>query len=114
MYREALEKWNDPSITFPNHQMLGHGEKFQWAPVQYAQHTLLLQLIGDLGLGWHSNDGCVLQFWISPEAARQADLRVGGDDPRLRLDASAGGRCHNSSLAIHRRPMYKAATYGAG
>ncbi len=72
MYRQALEKWNDPSITFPNHQMLGHGEKFQWAPVQYAQHTLLLQLIGDLGIGWHSNDGCVLQFWITPEAARQA------------------------------------------
>ncbi len=48
MYRQALEKWNDPSITFPNHQMLGHGDKVQWAPVQYAQHTVLLQLIGDL------------------------------------------------------------------
>jgi hypothetical protein len=72
MYRQALEKWNDPSITFPNHQMLGHGEKVQWAPVQYAQHILLLQLFGDLGIGWHSNDGCALQFWISPEAARRA------------------------------------------
>ena len=65
MYRQALEKWNDPSITFPNHQMLGHGEKIQWAPVQYAQHTLLLQLIGDLG----SLHQLAL---ISPEAARQA------------------------------------------
>jgi hypothetical protein len=72
MYRQALEEWNDPSVTFPKHQMLGHGDKVQWAPVEYAQHTLLLQLIGDLGIGWHSNDGCTLQFWIEPEALRQA------------------------------------------
>jgi hypothetical protein len=74
IYRDALRFINDPGRSFLLHQMLGHGDKVQWAPIQYADHELLLQFIGDLGLGWFTNDGCTLQFWVDPAAARRADF----------------------------------------
>jgi hypothetical protein len=73
-YRLALEHMADPGIGFPEHQMLGHGEKVQWAPIEHAAQRLLLQLTGDRALGWHANSGCALQFWIEPEALERADF----------------------------------------
>jgi hypothetical protein len=74
IYRDALRYFNDPVVNFPMHQVLGHGEKVQWAPIEHAHQELLLQFIGDLGLGWHTNGGCALQFWVDPAAARRADF----------------------------------------
>jgi len=71
IYRNALANLSDVSLTFPKHQMLGHGERVQWAPIQYADQILLLRLLGDDGLGWHSNIGCAMQFWVSAEALEQ-------------------------------------------
>lgn len=66
-YRSALERWNDAHRTFPQHQMLGYGELVQAAAYERMDEVLLLQLKGDIGLGWHTNTGCALQFWIRPE-----------------------------------------------
>ena len=63
----ALERWNDVHRTFPEHQMLGYGERVQAAAYERMDQVLLLQIKGDVGLGWHSNNGCALQFWIRPE-----------------------------------------------
>ena len=67
IYRSALERWNDVHRTFPQHQMLGYGERVQSAAYERMDQVLLLQIKGDVGLGWHSNIGCALQFWIRPE-----------------------------------------------
>lgn len=67
VYRSALERWNDVRRTFPQHQMLGYGLSVQSAAYERVDQVLLLQIKGDIGLGWHSNNGCVLQFWITPE-----------------------------------------------
>jgi uncharacterized protein YwqG len=68
IYRDALEKLG---VNFTVHQMLGHGQLVQWAPILYADRVLLLQLTEDHRIGWHSIPGCVLQFWITPEALKQ-------------------------------------------
>lgn len=74
IYRDALRYFNDSFVHFPMHQMLGHGEKVQWAPIEHARQELLLQFIGELGLGWLTDGGCVLQFWVDPAAARRGDF----------------------------------------
>ena len=73
-YRLALEQLNDVGANFPRHQMLGHGETVQFAPIQYAEGVLLLQLLGDRALGWNTNTGCAYQFWADPEAVRESDF----------------------------------------
>ena len=74
IYRNALERMNHASTNFRRYQMLGHGEKLQWAPVEYAQQVLLLQVLTDGTLGWEQDSGCSFQFWISPDALRRADF----------------------------------------
>lgn len=71
MYRNGLEQVSAARLHSPMHQMLGHGERVQSAPIDHADDILLLQLVGDPAIGWHSNIGCVMQFWISPEALEQ-------------------------------------------
>lgn len=73
-YREALDHLNDAGAGFPGHQMLGHGEKVQWAPIHHADDVLLLQMLGDYALGWHTNSGCAYQFWICREALQARDF----------------------------------------
>jgi hypothetical protein len=73
-YARALAHLADPVIGFPGHQMLGHAQKVQWAPIHRAAQTLLLHLWGDPSLGWHAHSGCALQFWIEPEALARADF----------------------------------------
>jgi hypothetical protein len=68
VYRKGLEVLSAMRLHLPMHQMLGHGEQVQWAPIDHASDVLLLQLPGDEALGWHANIGCVLQFWISADA----------------------------------------------
>ena len=70
-YRRALEGMNDVGSNFRRYQMLGHGEKVQWAPIEHEKDVLLLQLFGDGTLGWEADSGCVFQFWISQEALGQ-------------------------------------------
>jgi uncharacterized protein YwqG len=74
VYRRAFTQLSDPLLTFREHQMLGHGEPVQSAPHDRHNEILLLQLKGDEALGWHSNIGCVLQFWITPEALERRDF----------------------------------------
>ncbi len=74
VYRDALEQLNGVSVTFPRHQMLGHAEKVQWAPIENADQVLLLQLLGDDALGWQSHDGCARQFWGRAKALQQKDF----------------------------------------
>jgi len=73
-FLQALEHLADPAVGFPEHQMLGHGQKVQWAPVERAGQTLLLHLFGERALGWHADSGCALQFWIASEALERADF----------------------------------------
>ena len=73
IYRDALARHNGASLDFP-HQLLGHGQKVQWAPIGYDQHVLLLQLLGDAGLGWHPGGSCAVQFWVDPAAAARAEF----------------------------------------
>jgi hypothetical protein len=72
VYRDALAQLNDPRGNHTRHQMLGHGEKVQSAPIEYRDQILLLQLMADTGLGWHPGGGCALQFWVDPAAAARA------------------------------------------
>jgi hypothetical protein len=56
-----------PSMAI--HQILGYGKAVQGAPFEHRDDLLLLQLQGDRAFfPWHSNIGCVLQFWIRREA----------------------------------------------
>jgi hypothetical protein len=73
-YRNLLAEASAPSLRSPRHQMLGHALPVQWAPIQHAADVLLLQLMGDDGLGWHSNIGCTLQFWISADSLERLDF----------------------------------------
>jgi len=73
-FLQALEHLADPAVGFPEHQMLGHGQKVQWAPVERAGQILLLHLFGERALGWHADSGCALQFWIESEALERADF----------------------------------------
>lgn len=81
-FRRALEaeaRWQPPA---PNrsghqnviHQMLGYGECVQNAGFDHIDDVMLLQLHGDIGFDWHSNIGCSLQFWITPDALAQRDF----------------------------------------
>jgi uncharacterized protein YwqG len=74
IYRSALAQAAAVRLHFPMHQMLGHGMQVQWAPIYHADEVLLLQLLGDDALGWHSNCGCALQFWISANALKQRNF----------------------------------------
>lgn len=76
IYRSALERWNDVHRTFPQHQMLGYGERVQAAAYERMDQVLLLQIKGDTGLGWHSNNGCALQFWIRPEQLAESAFQT--------------------------------------
>jgi hypothetical protein len=71
VYRNTLIQLDAIGLHFTRHQMLGHGTRVQWAPIQYADQILLLQLMGHEALGWHSNFGCALQFWISADALQR-------------------------------------------
>jgi len=57
------------------HQMLGYGSGPQDAAEEHLEDTLLLQIQGELAfLGWHSNIGCVLHFWIGRDLLAQLDF----------------------------------------
>jgi uncharacterized protein YwqG len=57
------------------HQIGGYGSSWQNAPAEHCDDVLLLQVQGDPAfLGWHENDGCVLHFWIDPDALSELDF----------------------------------------
>jgi hypothetical protein len=85
-YIENLERqnhWTAPgseagrrrSFSTPIHQIAGYGGSWQSAPVKHHGDVLLLQLQGDPAfLGWHQNSGCVLHFWLDPDALSDLDF----------------------------------------
>ncbi|WP_458149076.1 DUF1963 domain-containing protein [Bradyrhizobium sp. UFLA05-109] len=57
------------------HQMLGYGSGPQDATEEHLEDILLLQIGGDLAFfDWHANIGCVLHFWIDPDALARLDF----------------------------------------
>lgn len=57
------------------HQMLGYGSGPQDATEEHLEDMLLLQIQGELAfLGWHSDIGCVLHFWIDRDALARLDF----------------------------------------
>jgi uncharacterized protein YwqG len=57
------------------HQIGGHGGSWQNAPAEHFDDVLLMQVQGDQTfLGWHENTGCVLHFWIDPDALSALDF----------------------------------------
>jgi uncharacterized protein YwqG len=72
---ERQNHWTAPSFSTPIHQIAGYGSSWQSAPVKHRDDVLLLQLHGDLAfLGWHQNTGCVLHFWLDPDALSDLDF----------------------------------------
>jgi uncharacterized protein YwqG len=63
------------SFRTPIHQIGGHGSSWQNAPAEHCDDVLLLQVWEDRAfLGWHENAGCVLHFWINPDALSELDF----------------------------------------
>jgi hypothetical protein len=58
----------------PVHQMLGYGSSVQSAPLEHANDVLLLQIAGEEGFAWFPDIGCVLQFWIAPDALAERNF----------------------------------------
>ena len=76
---EAEARWKRPVHSWghnPIHQMLGYGDCVQNAAYDRIDEVMLLQLQGDENFGWHSNIGCSLQFWISPDALAKRDFEA--------------------------------------
>jgi Domain of unknown function (DUF1963) len=66
-------RYLQPSMAI--HQILGYGKPVQGAPYEHRDDILLIQIQGDKTLfPWHSNIGCVLQFWIQREALLNYDF----------------------------------------
>jgi uncharacterized protein YwqG len=80
---EQQNHWKTPDaeegqyrfFTTPVHQISGYGSSWQRAPIEHDKDVLLLQLQGDLAFfNWHANTGCVLHFWINPDALTKLDF----------------------------------------
>jgi uncharacterized protein YwqG len=80
---ERQNHWKTPSakegqrrfFSTSIHQISGYGSSWQNATVEHGGDVLLLQIQGDLAFfDWHANTGCVLHFWIDPDALSEADF----------------------------------------
>jgi uncharacterized protein YwqG len=80
---EQQNHWKTPDakegqrrfFSTPVHQISGYGSSWQDAPVEHCDDVLLLQIQGDLAFfNWHANTGCVLHFWIDPDALSERNF----------------------------------------
>jgi hypothetical protein len=80
---ERQNHWKTPSVddgqrrffSTSIHQISGFGSSWQDAPIEHRDDVLLLQIQGDLAFfNWHGDTGCMLHFWIDPDALSELDF----------------------------------------